>query len=183
MILEDEQNNLAERLLMKLAKAGTGETESTWEKARAEIGYYIKQLQEYELNLLSHWITSYQTDNKLWYKYIYGLILEAKVKLYLRDKTTRLKVENKRLFTKAKIERAKQKIQCEDVATANGVALRRRGQNLVGSCPFHEDKTPSFTIFPDNHFKCFGSCGRYGDSVTLLDYMNKEGTNYGQQIR
>ena len=180
MNLENEQNNLAERLLMKITKSGTGETESSWENARAEIGYYVKQLEEYQLNLLSHWITSYHTDSKLWYKYIYGLLLEAKVKLYLRDETTTLKIESKRQLSKAKIERAKQKIKCEDVATANGVALKRRGQNLVGSCPFHEDKTPSFTIFSDNKFKCFGSCGRYGDSVSLLNYFNKVGTSYGQ---
>lgn len=48
------------------------------------------------------------------------------------------------------------------------VELRERGRHFVGLCPFHEEKTPSFTVFPDTqHFKCFG-CGRTGDVFTFL---------------
>ena len=37
------------------------------------------------------------------------------------------------------------------------VNLRRRGRNLVGLCPFHSEKTPSFNIYPENgSFYCFG---------------------------
>ena len=53
------------------------------------------------------------------------------------------------------------------------VNLRRRGKNLVGLCPFHNEKTPSFTVYPENgSFYCFG-----GDVITFvrrmenLDYM------------
>jgi len=45
--------------------------------------------------------------------------------------------------------------------------FKRSGSRLVAKCPFHGDKTPSFTIFPDGGFKCFG-CGAGGDSVTLV---------------
>ena len=39
------------------------------------------------------------------------------------------------------------------------VNLQRRGKNLVGLCPFHSEKTPSFTVYPENgSFYCFG-CG------------------------
>lgn len=49
--------------------------------------------------------------------------------------------------------------------------LKRRGKNFVGLCPFHDEKTPSFTVFPDrNVYKCFG-CGKAGDVFGfLMDY-------------
>ena len=57
------------------------------------------------------------------------------------------------------------------------VNLRRSGRNLVGLCPFHHEKTPSFNVYPDNgSFYCFG-CGTGGDVITFvrkienLDYM------------
>ncbi|MEM9837309.1 MAG: DNA primase [Bacteroidota bacterium] len=55
----------------------------------------------------------------------------------------------------------------EDVV-ADFVSLRRRGQNLIGLCPFHNEKTPSFNVNPTrNIFKCFG-CGQGGDPVKFL---------------
>ena len=55
--------------------------------------------------------------------------------------------------------------------------LKRRGRNLVGLCPFHGEKTPSFNIYTENgSFYCFG-CGVGGDIITFvmkienLDYM------------
>lgn len=57
------------------------------------------------------------------------------------------------------------------------VSLKRSGKNLVGLCPFHSEKSPSFNIYPDNgSFYCFG-CGAGGDVITFvrrienLDYM------------
>ena len=57
------------------------------------------------------------------------------------------------------------------------VALKRRGKNLVGLCPFHGEKTPSFTVYPESgSFYCFG-CGVGGDIFTFtklienLDYV------------
>ncbi|MEE0946502.1 MAG: DNA primase [Acutalibacteraceae bacterium] len=57
------------------------------------------------------------------------------------------------------------------------VSLKRRGKNLIGLCPFHNEKTPSFTIYPENgSFYCFG-CGVGGDVLTFtgmiehLDYV------------
>lgn len=65
----------------------------------------------------------------------------------------------------------------EDVASAY-VQLRRRGRNMVGLCPFHGEKTPSFTLYPDTaSFYCFG-CGAGGDVITFikrienLDYLD-----------
>lgn len=57
------------------------------------------------------------------------------------------------------------------------INLKRRGKNLVGLCPFHNEKTPSFTVYPENgSFYCFG-CGVGGDVFTFvrlienLDYI------------
>lgn len=58
------------------------------------------------------------------------------------------------------------------------ISLRRRGRNLIGLCPFHGEKTPSFTLYPENgSFYCFG-CGAGGDVITFirriehLDYLD-----------
>lgn len=57
------------------------------------------------------------------------------------------------------------------------VNLKRRGKNLVGLCPFHNEKTPSFTVYPENgSFYCYG-CGIGGDvfsfvrQIENLDYI------------
>ena len=50
------------------------------------------------------------------------------------------------------------------------VDLERRSKNYFGLCPFHNEKTPSFAVFPDkNIYHCFG-CNAGGDSN---DFMNK----------
>ncbi|MEZ4986881.1 MAG: DNA primase [Saprospiraceae bacterium] len=61
------------------------------------------------------------------------------------------------------------------------VSLRRRGSNLLGLCPFHNEKTPSFNVNPaKNIYKCFG-CGRAGDSVNFL--MEHEHLSFPEAIR
>lgn len=53
------------------------------------------------------------------------------------------------------------------------VSLKRRGVNLIGNCPFHHEKTPSFTVSPTkNIYKCFG-CGKGGDPIRfIIDHEN-----------
>ena len=52
------------------------------------------------------------------------------------------------------------------------VNLKRRGKNLVGLCPFHNEKTPSFTVYPESgSFYCFG-CGVGGDVFTFTGLMD-----------
>lgn len=53
--------------------------------------------------------------------------------------------------------------------------LKRAGSNTVCCCPFHSEKTPSFTIFSDDHFYCFG-CGAGGDAITFM--MKIENLDY-----
>jgi phage/plasmid primase-like uncharacterized protein len=48
-----------------------------------------------------------------------------------------------------------------------GVRLVRRGHLRIACCPFHAEKTPSFTVYPDQHFHCFG-CGAHGDGIRFV---------------
>ena len=48
------------------------------------------------------------------------------------------------------------------------VSLKRAGASYKGLCPFHEEKTPSFTVTPQRQtFKCFG-CGKGGDAISFV---------------
>ncbi len=70
------------------------------------------------------------------------------------------------------IERILDAAQIEDVV-GRYVTLRRKGANLWGLCPFHDEKTPSFSVAPQKGiFKCFG-CGKGGDSITFIKELEK----------
>ncbi len=61
------------------------------------------------------------------------------------------------------------------------VNLKKRGANLIGVCPFHKEKTPSFIVSPAKGiFKCFG-CGKAGDSVRFV--MEHEHYSYPEALR
>ena len=61
------------------------------------------------------------------------------------------------------------------------VLLKRQGANLVGLCPFHSEKTPSFSVNPSkNIYKCFG-CGKGGNAIRFI--MEIEHLNYPEAIR
>ena len=75
------------------------------------------------------------------------------------------------------IEEIKYKSDLEGVISSY-ITLKRRGKNLIGLCPFHGEKTPSFTVYPENgSFYCFG-CKVGGDVFTFtklienLDYID-----------
>ena len=59
------------------------------------------------------------------------------------------------------------------IVESEGVQLRRQGDRHAGCCPFpfHTDAHPSFFVYPDNHFKCFG-CGEYGDAVDFIQRLH-----------
>jgi DNA primase len=61
------------------------------------------------------------------------------------------------------------------------VTLKRRGVNYLGNCPFHNEKTPSFTVSPaKNIFKCFG-CGKGGNPVNFI--MEHEKITYYEALK
>jgi DNA primase catalytic core len=63
----------------------------------------------------------------------------------------------------------KASVSLEAVVRAAGVALEKRGHDLVGCCPFHDDKTPSFSLTPDKGlWRCFGACDAGGDVISFV---------------
>src|SRR6187401_1430470 len=61
------------------------------------------------------------------------------------------------------------------------IKLKKRGANYLGLCPFHGEKTPSFTVSPAKEiYKCFG-CGRSGNTITFL--MEHEKYSYVEALR
>ena len=78
------------------------------------------------------------------------------------------------------IDRITDTAQIQDVV-GDFVTLRKRGVNLLGLCPFHNEKTPSFTVSPAKGiFKCFG-CGKGGNSVHFI--MEHEQISYYEALK
>lgn len=69
------------------------------------------------------------------------------------------------------IERLRREVSLSDVAIDHGVALQKNGREWEGCCPFHDENTPSFTIFTGKdgveRFHCFG-CSEQGDVVDFI---------------
>lgn len=73
------------------------------------------------------------------------------------------------------LQELKARCNIEDVISQY-VSLKRAGSNLVGCCPFHSERTPSFTVFRNaENFYCFG-CGAGGDVITFV--MKMENVDY-----
>ena len=84
------------------------------------------------------------------------------------------------MIPREKIDEIMQTARIEEVV-GEFVSLRKRGSNMWGNCPFHNEKTPSFSVNPArNIFKCFG-CGKAGNSVTFL--MEHEHFTYQEALR
>ena len=86
----------------------------------------------------------------------------------------------KTMIDQPTIDRITEAAQIQDVV-GDFVTLRKRGVNLLGLCPFHGEKTPSFTVSPAKGiFKCFG-CGKGGNSVHFI--MEHEQLNYTDALK
>jgi len=78
------------------------------------------------------------------------------------------------------IEAVKARIEIDEVV-GDYVSLKKKGQNLWACCPFHDEKTPSFSVAPNKGlYKCFG-CGQAGDAIKFV--MDYEGMTYPEAIR
>ncbi len=78
------------------------------------------------------------------------------------------------------IDDIKQKLDIVDVISSY-LKLEKAGRNFKALCPFHQEKTPSFFIFPDRQsWRCFG-CGAGGDLFSFV--MKKEGTDFGETLK
>ena len=84
------------------------------------------------------------------------------------------------MIDRSTIERILDAAQIVDVVQ-EFVPLKKRGVNYLGLCPFHNEKTPSFTVSPSKEiFKCFG-CGKVGNSVNFV--MEHEHLSYPEALK
>src|SRR5689334_666509 len=84
------------------------------------------------------------------------------------------------LITQNTIQQIQSRLDILDVV-GSFVKLKRRGANYLGLCPFHNEKTPSFTVSPSKEiFKCFG-CGKSGNTISFV--MEHEKLSYVEALR
>ena len=82
-------------------------------------------------------------------------------------------------FSDDKLEEIRTRADIVEVIGAH-VRLKRAGRNFVGLCPFHNEKTPSFSVNPERgFFHCFG-CGAGGTVFNFI--MRTEGLNFPEAI-
>lgn len=85
-----------------------------------------------------------------------------------------------KMIDQATVERIHEASKIVEVVS-DFVTLKKRGVNYIGNCPFHNEKTPSFTVSPSKEiFKCFG-CGKGGNSVHFI--MEHESISYVEALR
>lgn len=79
------------------------------------------------------------------------------------------------------IERVKREVSLVRLVELAGIELQRQGKDLVGRCPFHEDRTPSLVVSPEsNLWHCLGAC-QVGGSV--IDWtMRREGVSFPHAV-
>lgn len=78
------------------------------------------------------------------------------------------------------IDDIKQRLDIVDVISSY-LKLEKAGRNFKALCPFHQEKTPSFFIFPERQsWRCFG-CGAGGDLFSFM--MKKEGTDFSETLK
>lgn len=84
------------------------------------------------------------------------------------------------MITPQTIQQITSRIDIIDVV-GEFVKLKKRGTNYLGNCPFHNEKSPSFTVSPTKEiYKCFG-CGKSGNTITFL--MEHEKYSYVEALR
>jgi len=79
------------------------------------------------------------------------------------------------------VERLKTEVSVQRLAEARGVAFKKHGSDLIGRCPFHDDKTPSLVVTPTkNLWHCLGACQAGG---TVIDWVMKcEGVSFRHAV-
>lgn len=81
----------------------------------------------------------------------------------------------------AEIDRIKKEVSVVELVKAYGVELLPHGKDLVGRCPFHNDKTPSLVVSPEkNLWNCLGACQTGGSSIDWI--MKTQGVSFRHAV-
>jgi DNA primase catalytic core len=81
----------------------------------------------------------------------------------------------------AELERLKREVSLVRLVEAAGIELKRHGQDLLGLCPFHDDKTPSLVVSPDkNLWHCLGRCNAGGSVIDWV--MKRNGISFRHAV-
>src|SRR5699024_6607535 len=84
------------------------------------------------------------------------------------------------MISQDSIRKVQDRIDIIDIV-GSFVKLKKRGVNYLGLCPFHNERTPSFTVSPSKEiYKCFG-CGKSGNAISFL--MEHEKYTFVESIR
>ena len=84
------------------------------------------------------------------------------------------------MISKKSVDDVLQTAKVEEVIS-DYVNLKKSGSNLLGLCPFHHEKTPSFSVSPSkNIYKCFG-CGKAGGPVQFI--MEHESSTFPEAVK
>ncbi|MBO98127.1 MAG: DNA primase, partial [Flavobacteriales bacterium] len=84
------------------------------------------------------------------------------------------------MIPKETIDKIFESVKIEEVIE-DFIRLQKKGVNYIGKCPFHNEKTPSFTVSPTKGiYKCFG-CGKGGNAVKFI--MELEQYNYPEALK
>ena len=85
------------------------------------------------------------------------------------------------MIEEERIEAIKNNVDIRAYIDSRGISLKKNGKGYVGLCPFHDEKTASFTVSPSKGiYKCFG-CGKGGNVVNFI--MEHEHISYYEALK
>ncbi len=148
-----------------------------WKKRRDEILFVVKQ----ELRRI-YAATEDEWSREVGQMWVRALMLnelkETERQIFQLNRVMR-QSQNPSDLGEIKWEERIQRVREIEIENLLEEPIRKAGRLKVALCPLHEEKTPSFTLFPDGKFKCFG-CGEFGDVISFL--MKREQMSFKEII-
>lgn len=161
---------------MVSAAAGPLATRSPWYRVQPsaalkdELESYLHDISEFDLlHQHGHMDDEAFTQSMAFYnESIESLVRELDIRELLQSSKYAPSAGNRSHALRATIDRIKEYVSIPFYLEQRGYALRKAGSNFKTLCPIpdHQERTPSFTVYPDSHWYCYG-CNRGGDVITL----------------